>query len=877
MSIKRVPTWLLTLFVLIYASFAHGNILTETIYEDGFEETRLEVFPRIEFLSDRNVVFSSVGQSRGLEVRVYDADGQVVPSPTIVWQSALPGVVSVSPGAPGTANVQSAAAWTSPISLTASYSPLGLAIDAKAVFATLAPRTVLIESGWVQSILGDRGVAHSIRLQRNPVTAALTANDIVVSGDYAGIVVRVLSIQFGANSVNLSVEPALITQAFQQIEFAGEGEPLLLRLRIEGDRGELTLSSKRTGAQLQRKSLSKANIIDMLQCGGGFAGSGGLDIDFMSFEQSLVPRGGLRIENSTVVEFLLAIEGSAGIETGVSFALTGSFNVEGSCDARFPSFALGWFPFLGPVAVSLDAVPTAGISASVGGSGSLSTEAIVERHWSFSAGVRYTNAAGWTTIADSNVVGSTLDNPFNATGAFNARIDVTAGVAAETGFSLGVPAFNFNLLGMRLATLEGGPYLAWSLPLPINPAQAAYQGPSSTAGVNATGRLGFKRQLFEGHLARYLPLTLSADLTATFLNENLVLGSLPAVTGQITCAPSCQSLAPGTGQISANLAALTTETGTAQFYIGLDGQPMLSLLGSANFNNGAATLQATVPAVLVPGSYRVYGRLRLNGPLANLTGVFPLAPAAALGQATIGQATGGALNDTGQSSCATATNGLLGCPQPEFPDQDGDHGRDARARLGQLTKVGAGEAGFDYSKISNSGTVLSASAVLGNGPNDWGCTRDNVTGLIWEVKTNNLGSLRHMAHTYTWYSSDASINGGDPGTLGTSATCSSTLAQCNTQAYVAAVNAQGLCGANNWRMPTPQELQGIVHYGRFNPAIDPVYFVNTATSGNAQTVWTGRSLASNASGAWFVGFDGGGVGSFGKPFGNGVRLVRAGQ
>lgn len=237
----------------------------------------------------------------------------------------------------------------------------------------------------------------------------------------------------------------------------------------------------------------------------------------------------------------------------------------------------------------------------------------------------------------------------------------------------------------------------------------------------------------------------------------------------------------------------------------------------------------------------------------------------------------GRLNDTGQDWCAANTTGGLTCPQSGFPDQDGDHGRDALAQAGQLVKVGGGEAGFDFTKISNSGNALPANVALGSGPNDWACTRDNVTGLIWEVKVNNATHLRHMNHTYSWYSTDASINGGVPGSLGTAVTCNSTLPQCNTQAYVEAVNTQELCGHNNWRMPRPDELQGIVHYGRLNPAVDPVYFVNTPINYNEVVLSAARSRASFASDAWYVDFNAGGSFVFSKFGDAGVRLVRAGQ
>ena len=238
----------------------------------------------------------------------------------------------------------------------------------------------------------------------------------------------------------------------------------------------------------------------------------------------------------------------------------------------------------------------------------------------------------------------------------------------------------------------------------------------------------------------------------------------------------------------------------------------------------------------------------------------------------------GKLNDTGQNWCASATTLNLLCPQAGFPDQDGDHGRDALARNGQLVKIGGGDAGFDYTKISNAGDPLPASAALGIGANDWACTRDNMSGLIWEVKTNNPANLRHMSHSYTWYDTNSAINGGVPGIVGTSGTCNSTLVQCNTSAFVAAVNAQGLCGFNDWRMPKLYELMGIVHYGRaVAPLIDPAYFVNTAATGNARSVWSGRNHAPVASVAWDVDFSFGHVGGDFKSDVNGVRLVRAGQ
>ena len=231
------------------------------------------------------------------------------------------------------------------------------------------------------------------------------------------------------------------------------------------------------------------------------------------------------------------------------------------------------------------------------------------------------------------------------------------------------------------------------------------------------------------------------------------------------------------------------------------------------------------------------------------------------------------LNDTGQDWCANAFDGNLTCPQSGFPRQDGDFGRDALARAGQLSKIGGGEAGFDFTKISNSGQPLPAAAALGTGANNWACTRDNVTGLLWEVKLFDAASLRDQTHRYTWYSTDSSINGGNPGSVGTASTCSSTLSLCNIQAYVAAVNAQGLCGFNDWRMPDQGQLLGIANHRRSNPAIDPAYFRNTLSN----WYWTGRNFAGIASDAWGVSFINGSLRNNTKANTYHVRLVRGGQ
>jgi hypothetical protein len=233
------------------------------------------------------------------------------------------------------------------------------------------------------------------------------------------------------------------------------------------------------------------------------------------------------------------------------------------------------------------------------------------------------------------------------------------------------------------------------------------------------------------------------------------------------------------------------------------------------------------------------------------------------------------LNDTGITFCGdantnTASCAMIGSDSGAYPRQDATQGRDAIAMAGKLVKVGGGSAGFDFTKIANDGGDLTVSAAVGNGPTEWACTRDNVTGLTWEVKTTS--GLRSMSHSYTWYNSDPSSNGGSAGTA-SGGTCYQP-GRCDTEKFVQDVNAAGLCGTkpNAWRMPTVKELQGIADYGQTGQAIDLTYFPNIYYFAN----WAGSPYSVTSIHAWYVEYLNGTVDVSYRDYFAGIRLVRSG-
>lgn len=97
-----------------------------------------------------------------------------------------------------------------------------------------------------------------------------------------------------------------------------------------------------------------------------------------------------------------------------------------------------------------------------------------------------------------------------------------------------------------------------------------------------------------------------------------------------------------------------------------------------------------------------------------------------------------------------------------------------------------------YSKIANDGSKLPDKAKLGKGLKDWACTKDEKTGLLWEIKTTD-GGLRDVNHTYSNYSL-----GYDPDEAYKSET--------NAFGFTLAVNKDSLCGRTSWRLPSVGEL-----------------------------------------------------------------------
>ncbi len=169
--------------------------------------------------------------------------------------------------------------------------------------------------------------------------------------------------------------------------------------------------------------------------------------------------------------------------------------------------------------------------------------------------------------------------------------------------------------------------------------------------------------------------------------------------------------------------------------------------------------------------------------------------------------------DTGQTACVNAAYETIACPTDEINPlygQDGCFSSNPPS----------------YTKLDASGTALEASEA------QWAMVRDNVTGLIWEVKTTD-GTIHDINNMYTWYDSNPETNGDNPGTNGDGT---------DTEDFINTLNSSAFGGHTDWRLPSANELLSIVDYGKCDPALDTVFFPYAYhSSEDATSFWTSNT------------------------------------
>jgi hypothetical protein len=191
---------------------------------------------------------------------------------------------------------------------------------------------------------------------------------------------------------------------------------------------------------------------------------------------------------------------------------------------------------------------------------------------------------------------------------------------------------------------------------------------------------------------------------------------------------------------------------------------------------------------------------------------------------------------------------------------------------GQTTTYAAWRAGAgpDWEPVSDDGALRRGSAGHYRDNGD-GTIADMNTGLMWEKKCHGCGGLHDVVTRHPW-TADAGKD--------------------TVWTWIEAVNDEGgtgYAGYTDWRLPTVKELQGIIDYERFNPAVPRAFHRAEcglgcedqrapACSCTAMSAyWSATPATGTREHAFVVGFHLGLIGDMRMHQHAAVRAVRAGR
>ncbi|ELA09218.1 hypothetical protein MOMA_02395 [Moraxella macacae 0408225] len=159
---------------------------------------------------------------------------------------------------------------------------------------------------------------------------------------------------------------------------------------------------------------------------------------------------------------------------------------------------------------------------------------------------------------------------------------------------------------------------------------------------------------------------------------------------------------------------------------------------------------------------------------------------------------------------------------------------------------------MQFTKLDKDGKVLASTAT------EWACFKDETTGLVWETKTytpkiaGKYGAQADINKNHrdielsdwTYRNSYQKLGVSDTGEGSAKDNCRLDDKVCTTESYTKKINAEQLCGVNNWRLPTRHELFNIFNLND-KPTLPTTYLINhNDTKIIPFSFWT-QSLALN--------------------------------
>ena len=587
---------------LVPPAILAGNPV-DVMFDSGFEGPG-----RIEFVSDQSALLTGIGQSYDFEVRVFDADDVEIPDATVQWYPGDDTVLSLEILGNRTARVTSTDFALGNVGIRVVSPRVGAQAEAQVIFADLKVGVFTFSSDEVTSV--DRAAApdgpFTVVLPRNATTESISVGDVVISGDRAGLLDRVLSVDLGPTEVTLITELASLEDAFENLSYTASTLPVL---------GSSEDPDALPPGRHVLQSIDSADCKTENNSDAGLTTTGAS----VTFTHRLEVEVSVSIVSGSLQSFELGPEASANV-TGESGSLEWSSQVAGEVTCALElitfktpplpmhmfSFQLGVTPAIG---VKAEASFTGPSFTVTGPKGDASGEARGGIAWA---------PGGWSTYGSADWDGSF--DPFEANFDTDIEFELTAKPHGSLGFTaianLGRPPLGLSLAEVGFAELEGGVPGELGFASPFDTTDPGYAGPSWMIIAKLEGSL--KAELSGGALQQLLN-TLSIPTSFDLDDANLwdpieiELAASPTATLSADCQPNCQldPTVPDSTVLTLDINGNTSASGQVSFLTSQDGAtPLIEVANdSVSGGSGSATWQ---PAETDLGSHSIYGRYAID-------------------------------------------------------------------------------------------------------------------------------------------------------------------------------------------------------------------------------------------------------------------------
>ena len=580
---------------------------------------------QIEFTSDQSVLLESIGQTYQFAAHVINSLGEDVPGIELNWSIEPNALVSLTASDAGSATVQANALGVDSITLRASVPSLQLTNEAQILLADLAVDANYIDS----NVVIDNGyVSGEVVLVRNAETELIQVGNVLVSGDRAGLLVRVLTVTITADQVILTFEPAKITDAFQNLDIDGSSAVQSLSVQFNAVTNSVKVKSSTKDGVARIQSFS----IDGLKCNAEDQSDFGLTLKGGSIDWEIENelQAALIITNSIVQEFSFSATQSL-VLTAATGSLEFSSVLAGkvTCELPLPKFETPTLP-ISVFSFGLGVQPKVGLTVSGSISGPSFTIEGPKGKLKDSAteGIKYTPGSGWVPIG---AISNSVENvPISAMFDTNTEINLDASAYGGVGFemiaNLGKGILSYELATVEFAEVNSDVTMHSEISSPFDPSLRAYTGPNWDVKGNIKGL--YKSELSGGALQQLLE-TLDVPTTLPFgddifspISEDLAHS--PRVSQTLECMPrNCTLNADiATHEVTLNFDTDNDEDGSIEYLVSIDAATNLQPLTSAALSQGASSTSWSPSENDPEGTYEVSARLQTDALSAKLPYAF---------------------------------------------------------------------------------------------------------------------------------------------------------------------------------------------------------------------------------------------------------------